>query len=75
MDQLMVELGPKEAYNGEEVVLLGGQGDDVIRPEQLAVWANTIPYEVLTSINTRVPRRFICSDEALSEQLGLLFGQ
>ncbi|MFH1843077.1 MAG: alanine racemase [bacterium] len=33
---------------GDEVVLLGRQGEDEIRAEQLAEWAGTIPYEVLT---------------------------
>ena len=33
---------------GDEAVLLGAQGDDVITPELLADWLGTIPYEVLT---------------------------
>jgi alanine racemase len=56
MDQLMVDIGWGEAFNGDEVVLLGAQGDACIRAEDLAAWADTIPYEVLTNINTRVPR-------------------
>jgi alanine racemase len=63
MDQVMVDLGPDgEAYNGDEVVLLGGQGEGPpITAEDLADWAGTIPYEVLTNINTRVPRRYLCA--------------
>jgi alanine racemase len=58
MDQIMVDIGKGTAYNGDEVVLLGEGGADVqaIRIEELAVWANTIPHEILTNINTRVPR-------------------
>jgi alanine racemase len=56
MDQVMVDIGQSSAYNGDEVVLLGGDGGEPIRIEELAAWANTIPHEVLTSINTRVPR-------------------
>jgi alanine racemase len=57
MDQTMVSVGWGTAYNGDEAVLLGGQrDDDAIRIEELAAWAGTIPHEVLTSINTRVPR-------------------
>ena len=33
---------------GDEVVLLGRQGDEVLTPEQLAEWLGTIAYEVLT---------------------------
>jgi alanine racemase len=59
MDQIMADIGKGSAYNGDEVVLLGEsvQGDGLaIRVEDLAAWANTIPHEVLTSINLRVPR-------------------
>ena len=61
MDQLMVDLGPDgTAYNGDEVVLLGGRaGGPSIHAEELAAWAGTIAYEVLTNINTRVPRRYL----------------
>jgi alanine racemase len=56
MDQVMVDLGAGSAFNGDAVVLLGEAGDQAIRIEELARWAGTIPHEVLTSINTRVPR-------------------
>jgi alanine racemase len=56
MDQIMVDIDKTSAYNGDEVVLLGESGDARIRIEELATWANTVPHEVLTSINTRVPR-------------------
>jgi len=56
MDQVMVNLGWASAFNGDEVVLLGRDGADTITIEELAAWAGTIPHEVLTSINTRVPR-------------------
>ena len=56
MDQMMVAIGADSAYNGDEAVLLGGSGEEAITIEDLAAWAGTIPHEVLTSINTRVPR-------------------
>jgi alanine racemase len=56
MDQIMVDIDQSSAYNGDEVVLLGDSGKARIRIEELATWANTVPHEVLTSINTRVPR-------------------
>ncbi|HEX6240159.1 MAG TPA: alanine racemase [Polyangiales bacterium] len=59
MDQVMVDIGWSSAFNGDEVVLLGSSGDRSIRIEELARWANTIPHEVLTSINTRVPRVYL----------------
>ncbi len=59
MDQLMVDIGWDSAYNGDEVVLIGSDGDQSIRVEDLAAWAGTISYEVLTNINTRVPRVYV----------------
>jgi alanine racemase len=56
MDQVMVNLGWDSAFNGDEAVLLGGTGESAITIEEMAAWAGTIPHEILTSINTRVPR-------------------
>jgi alanine racemase len=56
MDQIMVSVGWESAFNGDEAVLLGRQGDQVITIADLAAWAGTIPHEILTGINTRVPR-------------------
>jgi alanine racemase len=59
MDQIMVDIGRGTAYNSDDVVLLGSGGEGAeppIRIEELANWANTIPHEILTNINTRVPR-------------------
>ena len=41
---------------GDAVVLLGQQKGEVISAEEMAGWANTISYEILTSISVRVPR-------------------
>lgn len=59
MDQLMVNIGWETAYNGDEVILIGSAEDAAITVPMLAEWAGTIPYEILTNINTRVPRRYV----------------
>lgn len=59
MDQVMVNIEWGTAYNGDEVILLGESGDVSVRAEELADWANTIPYEILSGINTRVPRIYV----------------
>jgi alanine racemase len=46
------------AAAGDEVVLLGGQGDETITAGELASRTNTISYEVFSRISARVPRRF-----------------
>ena len=59
MDQIMVNIEWDTAYNDDPVVLLGADGDEAITCEHLADWAGTIPYEILTNINTRVPRAYV----------------
>jgi alanine racemase len=58
MDQMMVNIEWETAYNGDEVILLGEAGDVAITADELAERAGTIAYEVLTNINTRVPRLY-----------------
>ncbi|MEE1564876.1 MAG: alanine racemase, partial [Acidimicrobiales bacterium] len=56
MDQLVVEVDGDVAI-GDEVVLLGSQGDESISAEEVAASLDTITYEVLVSLGARVPRR------------------
>jgi alanine racemase len=58
MDQMMVNIEWDTGYNGDEVVLIGEQGEASVTVEELARWAGTIPYEILTAINDRVPRLY-----------------
>jgi len=59
MDQIVVNIENDSAYNSDEVILLGSDGKNSITAEELADWAGTIPYEILTNINTRVPRIYL----------------
>ena len=56
MDQIVINIEWDSAYNEDEVILIGESGNESITCEDLAEWAGTIPYEILTNINTRVPR-------------------
>jgi alanine racemase len=56
MDQTLVNLGSGEAHNGDEAVLIGRQGNEVITADDVAAQLGTISYEVLTGISQRVPR-------------------
>jgi alanine racemase len=57
MDMIMVDLTDlNEIHVGDEAMLLGRQGEDCINAEELANWADTISYEILTGISERVPR-------------------
>ncbi len=47
------------AQAGDEVVLLGKQGDGEISADEIAAWLGSINYEVVTSIATRATRNFV----------------
>ena len=44
------------AHSGDDVVLLGAQGDEFLPAETLAGWIGTINYEVTTRISPHLPR-------------------
>jgi len=48
---------------GDEVILLGRQGKEEIAAEQIATWLDTISYEVLTRIGSRVERVYPPGEE------------
>lgn len=58
MDHLLVDCGDLPVEPGDEVVLVGRQGDQEIRVEELAELAGTINYEVVCGIGSRVPREY-----------------
>ncbi len=59
MDYISVDLGSNsDAQAGDEVTLLGEDGKESIRAEELAKWAHTIPYEIVTRLSARLPRFF-----------------
>jgi alanine racemase len=59
MDQLMIDCGDDDVAIGDEVVLIGRQGDEEIRAEEWARTLGTIGYEVVCAIGPRVPRRYV----------------
>jgi alanine racemase len=57
MDLTMIDVTDiRGVTQGDEVVLLGRQGEENISADEMAGWAETISYEILTSISARVPR-------------------
>ena len=59
MDVSVVQLEPSDKVSvGDEVVLIGKQGDAEIMVDEIAQRAGTIPYEILTQIGARVKRIF-----------------
>ena len=58
MDQIVVDHGEDEVEPGEEVVLIGDQGDEAIGADELGRRFGTIGYEIVSRIGERVPRRY-----------------
>lgn len=57
MNLMMVELPlDSDAQIGDEVVLLGHDGQNYLSADELAVWANTINYEIVTRLNPQIKR-------------------
>ncbi len=55
----MVDCGEHRPEPGDEVVLIGSQGDDEVTADELAGHADTIAYEIVTRIGERVPREYV----------------
>jgi alanine racemase len=59
MDHFMVDVGNLDVGIGEDAILLGRSPSGCsITAEDLADWAGTNEYEVMTSISARVPRMY-----------------
>ena len=57
MDQMMADITDIDNVSpGDEVILIGRDGDAAITAEDIASWAGTISYEVLLSSGSRVER-------------------
>jgi alanine racemase len=56
MDQLVIDCGDDPVSVGDEVVLLGRQGNEEISAEELAELAGTITHEIICGFGARVPR-------------------
>ncbi len=57
MDQLMVDCGDGAVSVGDDVVLIGRQGDDEITVDEWAQRLGTINYEVVCGLTPRLERR------------------
>jgi alanine racemase len=74
MDQCMITLDDErlktreaeEVRQGEEVVLIGRQGDEVITMDEIADQLGTINYEIACMIASRVPRVYTSGGAVVS---------
>jgi alanine racemase len=65
MDQILADVTAlTEVESGDEVVLLGRQGNEEISVRELARKAGTIPWEIFTGLGERVIREVVPRGEA-----------
>ena len=62
MDQVIVDISlalcAGKVAAGDEAVVLGRQGKASIAADELALWADTINYEIVCNLGNRMPRRY-----------------
>lgn len=64
MDLTMVDVTEvPEVQIGDEVVLVGRQGNAEISADEVAAWNATINYEVVAALTARVPRVYLNGDD------------
>ncbi len=56
MDMITVDVSDVKVETGDEVVIVGAQGDDRIEVREIAAAIGTNPYEVLCRVGTRIER-------------------
>ena len=72
MDQFMVDVTSiPDVKTGDEVVLIGKQGEECITAEELGALSGRFNYELVSEINKRVPRSYMLSGQCV-EQLDYL---
>jgi alanine racemase len=59
MDQIVIDVGDAEVHPGDEVIVLGDQGNSEVSADDWARFLDTISYEVVCGIGPRVPRRYL----------------
>jgi len=59
MDQIMVNCADDAVHIGDEVVVIGTQGSEVIIANEWANKMGTIGYEIVCAISARMPRNYI----------------
>ena len=59
MDQILVNCANDAVSIGDEVVLIGTQGSELITANEWAIKLGTIGYEIVCAISARMPRNYI----------------
>ena len=58
MDMTMIDVTGLDVHPGDDVVIVGSQGDGEIGMREIAASIGTIPYELLCRVGTRIERQY-----------------
>ena len=59
MDMTMIDVTGTDVAPGDEVVIVGQQGDESIGVREIAASIGTIPYELLCRVGSRIQRVYL----------------
>jgi alanine racemase len=59
MDMIAIDVTGRDVSPGDEVVLIGRQGDDEITAREIAAAIGSIPWEILCRLGSRVERLYV----------------
>ena len=63
MDQFMIDTTGMDVRTGDEVTLMGRDGEEMISVDELGTLSGRFPYEFVCDIGKRVPRIYVKLDE------------
>ena len=58
MDSIMIDVTDVHVATGDDVVLIGDQGDECIDVIQMSKWLGTVPHEILCRTGSRIGRLY-----------------
>jgi len=58
MDMIMIDVTGLDVSPGDEVVIIGRQGDEELTAREIAAAIGTIPWEVVCRLGARIERRY-----------------
>ncbi len=71
MDMTMIDVTAVPSLQvGDWVTVIGAEGDAFVGADELARLCETIPYEILCGVGSRIPRHYVSSSPSSGDSLG-----
>ena len=68
MDSITIDVTELDVSPGDEVVMVGVQGDGRIEASEMATWIGTVPHEILCRTGSRIERVYSPSEPSTSTE-------